>query len=193
VTGPVKQLALALDLTGQLVDSVRADQWDDPTPCAEWLVRNLVRHMVVGNQVFAAVLSGTPLAAAGTAALAAPPPADLAGAYRESADRLLAAFSQKGALEQVVTLPVGTMPGSGAARIRLVEMLVHGWDLAEATGQATAFPEDLAEQALAFTRPQLEALPPGHSPFSPPQPVADDAPAILQLVACLGRSVPAPG
>lgn len=193
MTGPVKQLALALDLTGQLVDGVRADQWDNPTPCDEWLVRHLVRHLAVGNQVFAAVLSGTPLAEAGTAALAAPPPADLAGAYRESADRLLAAFSQPGALEQVVTIPVGTMPGVGAAHIRMVEMLVHGWDLAEATGQATAFPEDLAEQSLAFTRPQVEALPPGRSPFSPPQPVADDAPAILRLVACLGRSVPAPG
>lgn len=191
MTGPADQLALALDLTGQLVDAVRTDQWDDPTPCDEWMVRDLVRHMVVGNQVFAAVLSGTPLAEAGTTALAAPPPADLAGAFRESAEQLLAAFGQPGALEQVVTIPVGTMPGSGAARIRMVEMLVHGWDLAEATGQATAFPEDLAGQALAFTRPQLEALPPGHSPFSPAQPVADDAPAILQLVACLGRSVPA--
>ena len=191
--GPAGDLTLALDLTGQLVGGVRADQWDDPTPCAEWTVRDLVRHMAVGNQVFAAVLSGTPLAEAGTAALAAPPPADLAAAFRESAERLAGAFGQPGALEQVVTIPVGTMPGAGAARIRLVEMLVHGWDLAEATGQPTAFPEDLAEQALAFTRPQLAALPPGRSPFSPPQPVADDAPAILQLVACLGRSVPAPG
>ena len=191
MTGPADELALALDQAGQLVDGVRADQWDDPTPCDEWTVRNLVRHMVVGNQVFAAVLSGTPLAEAGTTALAAPPPDDLAGAFRESAGRLVAAFGQPGALEQIVTIPVGTMPGSGAARIRVVEMLVHGWDLAEATGQATAFPEDLAEQALAFTRPQLEALPPGRSPFSPPQPVADDAPAILRLVACLGRSVPA--
>jgi uncharacterized protein (TIGR03086 family) len=191
MTGPADQLALALDLTGQLVDGVHADQWDDPTPCDEWMVRNLVRHMVVGNQLFAAVLSGTPLAEAGTTALAAPPPADLAGAFRESAERLLAAFGQPGALERVVTIPVGTMPGSGAARIRMVEMLVHGWDLAEATGQATAFPEALAEQALAFTRPQLEALPPGRSPFSPPRPVADDAPAILRLVACLGRSIPA--
>jgi uncharacterized protein (TIGR03086 family) len=191
--GPADHLALALNLTGELVDGVRAGQWDDPTPCAGWMVRDLVRHMVTGNQVFAAVLSGTPLAEAGTTALAAPPPADLAGAFRESAERLRAAFGQPGALDQVVTIPVGTMPGAGAARIRMVEMLVHGWDLAEATGQATAFPEDLAEQALAFTRPQLEALPPGRSPFSPPQPVAGDAPAILRLVACLGRSVPAAG
>jgi uncharacterized protein (TIGR03086 family) len=191
MTGPADELALALDQTGQLVDGVRPDQWNDRTPCAEWMVRDLVRHMVVGNQVFAAVLSGTPLAEAGTAALAAPPPADLAGAFRESAERLLAALGQPGALEQVVTIPVGTMPGAAAARIRVVEMLVHGWDLAEATGRATAFPEDLAEQALAFTRPKLEALPPGRSPFSPPQPVPDDAPAILRLVACLGRSIPA--
>jgi uncharacterized protein (TIGR03086 family) len=190
VTGPVKQLALALDLTGQLVDSVTADQWPGPTGCAEWTVRDLVAHMVTGNYLFTRVLRGTPLAEAREAVLAAPAAADLAASYRDAATELLAAFSQPGALEQVVTIPVGTMPGVGAAHIRMVEMLVHGWDLAQATGQATAFPDDLVEQELAFTRPQLGALPPGRSPFGPPQPAADDAPAIIRLVACLGRPVP---
>jgi uncharacterized protein (TIGR03086 family) len=190
MTGPVKQLALALDLTGQLVDSVAAAQWPQPTGCGEWTVSDLVAHMVTGNYLFARILRGTPLPQARDAVLAAPPAADLAVSYRDAAADLLAAFSGPGALEQVVTIPVGTMPGAAAAHIRMVEMLVHGWDLAEATGQATAYPDDLVEQELAFTRPQLAALPPDRSPFAPPQPVADDAPAILRLVACLGRPVP---
>jgi X-X-X-Leu-X-X-Gly heptad repeat protein len=69
------------------------------------------------------------------------------------------------------------------------EMLVHGWDLARATGQPVSFPEELAEQELAFGRGALQAIPPGRAPFGPPQPAAADAPVIGQLAALLGRAV----
>jgi hypothetical protein len=66
---------------------------------------------------------------------------------------------------------------------------VHSWDLARATGQpTTGLPEDLAEQELSFSRVQLEKLPPGRSPFAPPQPVQQGAPAIDRLAGLLGRS-----
>jgi len=191
VSGPVGQLSLALDLTGELVGGVRADQWAGPTPCDEWTVADLVTHMVTGNYVFASILHGTPLAQARSAAAGVQPGDDLAERYRDAAAKLVAALSQPGVLEQMFTIPVGTLPGVGAVHIRLVEMLVHGWDLAEATGQATAFPEGLVEPELAFTQVQLDALPPERRPFGPPQPVADSAPAILRLVACLGRPVTA--
>ncbi|HEY3979227.1 MAG TPA: TIGR03086 family metal-binding protein [Streptosporangiaceae bacterium] len=189
--GPVGQLALALDLTGELVAGVGAGQWAGPTPCDEWTVADLVTHMVTGNYAFASILHGTPLAQARTAAAAVQPGDDLAERYRDAAAKLVDAYGQPGVLEQMFTIPVGTMPGLGTLHIRMVEMLVHGWDLAQATGQPAAFPDDLAEQELAFTRPQLAALPPGRSPFGPEQPAAGDAPAIIRLVACLGR--PAPG
>ncbi|HMH92715.1 MAG TPA: TIGR03086 family metal-binding protein [Streptosporangiaceae bacterium] len=189
--GPAGQLSLALDLTGELVAGVGAGQWADPTPCDEWTVADLVTHMVTGNYVFASIARGTPLAQARAAAAPVPPGEDLAERYRDAAAKLVDAYGQPGVLEQMFTIPVGTMPGLGTIHIRMVEMLVHGWDLAQATGQATAFPDDLVEQELAFTRPQLAALPPGRSPFRPGQPAADDAPAIIRLVACLGRPVPA--
>jgi uncharacterized protein (TIGR03086 family) len=76
-----------------------------------------------------------------------------------------------------------------ALHLRLTELLVHGWDLAHATGQpTTGLPDDLAEQELAFSRVQLERIPPDRSPFAPPQPIDDAAPAIDRLAALLGRS-----
>jgi uncharacterized protein (TIGR03086 family) len=96
-------------------------------------------------------------------------------------------------LERSVTVPFGTIPGIVALHLRMTELLVHGWDLARATGQRPAFPDDLAEQELAFTRSKLTDIPPDRSPFGPPQPVADDAAAIDRLAACLGRNVTAPG
>lgn len=188
-SSPVEHLARAQEDTALLVAGVRDDQWDAPTPCAEWTVRDLVGHMVGGELVFGAVLRGD-----ATSPMDAPRPADPLGddpaaAYRAAAGALLTEFRRPGALEQTFTLPIGPAPGAAAAHLRLVETLVHGWDLARATGQPLRFPADIAEQALAFTRARLSDVPPGRSPFAPPQPVPDDAPAIDRLAAALGRPV----
>lgn len=187
-SSPVEQLRRALDDTGQLIAAVRAVQLSGPTPCADWAVRDLVAHLIAGNYLFASALrvespSPRPDGADG------PDGQALVGAYRDSVEVLLAAFELPGALERVVTVPFGSVPGIVALHLRVVEALVHGWDLARATGQPCHFADELAEQELEFTRVKLGDLPPGRSPFGPPRPVADDAPAIDRLAACLGRNV----
>jgi uncharacterized protein (TIGR03086 family) len=186
--GLLKQLALALDICGQLVESVRPAQWDGATPCPQWRARDLISHLIGGNIWFASSVSGTP------PTLSPPrpdgwPDDELAPAYRASAAALLGAFSQPGAFEKIVTVPIGKVPGIVAVHLRLTEVLVHGWDLAQATGQQPLFPEDLAEQELEFTIGKLPDVPPDRRPFGPPQPVADDAAAIDRLAACLGREI----
>ncbi len=116
----------------------------------------------------------------------------LAAAYRESAGQMLAAFRQPGALQQVLTVPFGTVPGIVALNLRLTELLVHGWDIARAARVAPAFPAGLAEQALAFTQANLASVPADRRPFAPPQPVPGSAPAIDRLAALLGLPVTAP-
>jgi uncharacterized protein (TIGR03086 family) len=170
----------------QLIAALRADQWAAPTPCTEWNVRNLVNHVVRGNRLFAAALRGEP-----------PPPAEPAdvlgddpvAAYRAASNEMQEAFRQPGALDRVVNVPFGSVPGGVALHLRNTELLVHGWDLARATGQAANFPEAAAQQELEFSRRALSQIPPGRTPFGPPQPVADDAPAIDQLAGLLGRQV----
>ena len=195
IAEPAGQLAQAIDATGRLVAAVRDDQWPDPTPCPDWTVRDLVSHIVTGNRMFAGILRGDPPAAPAGSPAADPGPAgeDLVTAYRDAASGLLAAFSEPGALERVVTVPFGTVPGIAALHLRITELLVHGWDLARATGQPASFPDDLAEQELAFSRARLGDSPAGRRPFGPPQPAAADAPAIDRLAACLGRTVATDG
>jgi uncharacterized protein (TIGR03086 family) len=180
---PIEQLASALDATGRVLASIAEDQWTLPTPCTEWTVRDLAHHLVTGNDRFTSALGGraptTPVSAE----------SDLSDAYHRSTRELLDAFGQPGALDSSVDLPIGTVPGLAALHLRITEVLVHGWDLARATGQAASFPEALAEQALVFSRAKLSDIPAGRRPFAPPQPIADDAPAIDRLAACLGRQV----
>jgi uncharacterized protein (TIGR03086 family) len=93
-----------------------------------------------------------------------------------------------GALERTHTVPVGTLPGPAVVHLRTVETLVHGWDLARATGRRAPFPDELAEAELTFSRDLLGRLPEGRQPFATSRPVPDDAPAIDRLAALLGRA-----
>src|SRR5215468_3281591 len=179
----VEQLGRASDAVAGLIGNIRADQWSAPTPCTGWTVRQVVNHLIGMNRVFAALLAGQ-----------APPPRppadhvedDPAGAYRDSAAALLAAFGRPGVLERSYHGPLGTATGAERLQIRLYDLLAHGWDLAQATEQPADLPDDLAEQSLAFARTQLTGQArPGR--FGPPQTVAGQAPAIERLVAFLGR------
>jgi uncharacterized protein (TIGR03086 family) len=112
------------------------------------------------------------------------------GAFRRTGRELREAFSSPGALEAVYTAPFGTGPGVVLVHVRIGELLAHGWDLAQATGQSADFPADLAEQSLAGLRRQLSSRPEGPgAPFGPEVAVPDDASAIDRLAGFLGRAV----
>jgi uncharacterized protein (TIGR03086 family) len=181
---PRGQLALALSATGDLVAGVRDEQWSAPTPCTDWTVRDLVNHLVGANLVFAALLRDRTPPDRGTDHLGENP----AVAYRDSGTAVQAAFDQPGVLERTYQAPIGSVPGAVMLHLRITDLLVHAWDLAQATGQPVDLPDDLAEQALAFSRAQLADLPRAGR-FGPAQPVTHNAPALDRLVAYLGRPV----
>ena len=187
----VDQLSAALDDTGQVIAGITADQWSSPTPCAQWDVLALVDHLVRGNRIVAAALTGSSPASPGvTGGAGADDDESMLESYRKSCTALVEAFGRPEALDRMVEVPLGTVPGVVALHLRLVEALVHGWDLVQATGQPSPLRDDLAEQELRFTQGALGSVPPGRTPFAPPQPVPDDAPTIERLAALLGRSVP---
>lgn len=173
MTDPLDGLARTLDVTAALVAGVGDDRWDAPTPCSGWTVRALVDHVLDVQRLVTARLTGEEPAPAGVEGLGA---------------ALLAAFRRPGVLDDVVAMPVGVVPAAVAVELQVTEYLVHGWDLARATGQPVdVLPADLAERALAFSRDALAQLPPERSPFAPPVAVDDAAPAIDRLVGLLGR------
>jgi uncharacterized protein (TIGR03086 family) len=110
------------------------DQWELPTPCAEWDVRLLVNHMVRGNLNYAALVRG------GTAerflrlrdrdALGTDP----LTAYRGSVRECAAAFTEPGALDRSVDHPLGRIGARQALAVRVTDVAVHTWDLARAVG-----------------------------------------------------------
>lgn len=191
-TSPVDDLAAALAATGALVASTPADRWGSATPCPEWDVRALVAHLVRGNWLFAAALGGQQPPAPPGDPVQDDAVLDDATSYDDSGRAVVAAFAEPGALERLVTVPFGTVPGAVALHLRTVEALVHGWDLARATGQRLTADDGVVEREIGFTEAALGQLPPDRSPFAPPRPVGADAPPLDRLAALLGRDVGLP-
>jgi uncharacterized protein (TIGR03086 family) len=177
------ELIDALDRTFQhaqgVIGNVRTDQYDDPTPCSEWVVRDLLGHTI-------GVVAGL-----GAAASGAPRPEfalgpDPAAQFQEAASSALAAWRTPGVLDRVIDAGPGPMPGRVLAGINLLDTATHTWDLATATGQSAELPDDVAESALEVSRatisPEIRA-----GRFGPEVPARSGAGPTEQLVAFLGR------
>jgi uncharacterized protein (TIGR03086 family) len=110
-------------------------------------------------------------------------------AYTASADAMMASFEEPGALGRMVSMPFGEMPAAGLAGFRFVDLVVHAWDLAKATGQDTDFAPDLCEAALAMSRQRMANMDGANLSFNDEVPVPADAPAADRLAGFLGRQV----
>jgi uncharacterized protein (TIGR03086 family) len=174
--------AEAIQRNQKRVENLRADQLDDPTPCTEWTVQALLDHIIGGYRMFAAAL-GAPVPESAN---------DPAEAHRAAGDAAVRAFGAPDAMQRsLVLLPVGEVPGEVALGLALTDAVVHGWDLAKATGQDTTIDESLAAMLLVGLEQSVTAdmrQPAGGMPvFAPPVPVDANRPAGDRLVAFLGR------
>jgi uncharacterized protein (TIGR03086 family) len=180
----------AVASTAEIVKATPGDRLDAPTPCSEWDVRALLNH-VIGTLWLAEALFGDqppryPMAPGSL------PPADLAGgdpaaAYAEAATAALAAASAGDALTRLHVTPLGEMPGPALAGFTTLDILVHGWDLATATGQPADLDAPLAAHVLGFAERALATPESRAARIGPAVPVAADAPVIQRLAAFLGR------
>jgi uncharacterized protein (TIGR03086 family) len=171
----------ALEQTGQIVAGVASSQRELPTPCTEWNVEALLNHMITVNWMFAGLAEGKPPESESQSN------GDAAVVYRQSADALNLAWQDSGRLEKTYQLPFGELNGEGVLGIHVIEAVVHGWDLAKATGQQPAYEPALVETATQGARASFNGPRGPGMPFAPEVPVSGDLPAIDRLAAFLGR------
>jgi uncharacterized protein (TIGR03086 family) len=176
----------ALMGTARLVDEVGYDQWTLPTPDEDWDVRALVGHVVAGNLWAAELAAGRTIDEVGDRLDGDLLGADPIGSYRDSAMAAAAAFEASGAMDAPCAVSYGPVPGWVYAGHRLVDVLVHGWDLAVATGQATTLAPDLVDVCLGIVLPQAAMLRATGS-FGGDVETPPDADPQTRLLALLGR------
>src|SRR4051794_27515081 len=167
-TDPRPGYRAALDWVTALTAAVRPEQLDLPTPCPEYDVRRLLGHLLCTVRRARAIPEGTspftiPTVVTGVADDA------LATTYAGDAKRALDAWADDARLDAVVTVPWGQVPGRGAVGAYTNETLVHGWDLAVATGQDCEADPELAAAVLAMAQRVIPAEPRGGEvPFAAP-------------------------
>jgi uncharacterized protein (TIGR03086 family) len=174
----------ALETTAGFVRRTDSSQLGLPTPCTGWDVRALLDHVVGNNHLYAAAAAGQ---AVDWADRDLPYVGDDPhGAYDRSVADVRAAFAAAD-LSATIRMPFGMVTVGQAVAVHVVDILVHGWDLAVATGQIPALPDDLAEAAIGI----VAAYPPDvwGSPvyFGEKVPSSPDDPPYVRLVALVGR------
>ncbi|MFB6437720.1 TIGR03086 family metal-binding protein [Streptomyces sp. NPDC056411] len=181
-TGVLDACERVLIVVEGLIRAVAPDQLGRPTPCADWDVRTLLDHLVRENLLWAGLANGTPPIGTTADHLGDDP----VGAFHAAAQTALTAFGRPGMLEQ----RYGPAPGRRIVEQLVIEMLVHGWDLATAIGHPRDLVPDLAESALPVVR-QIYGDQPRSTggSFAPPRPVPHRAPALDHLAGYLGRTV----
>ena len=116
----------------QVVRQLPADSWDRPTP-SNISARELVQHVVVGNRFTALLLAGVDRDEAQTLLAGDQVGNDPATAVADSARSQAHAFAATPP-ERPVPGPNGDVPAAAYLRFRLVDLVVHAWDLTRAAG-----------------------------------------------------------
>jgi len=185
VASPSEQLDYQAGALGKLIAGVKADQWDNPTPCAKWTVRDLAGHLVGGGTMFAASFRGETVDEGEAADVLGDDPA---GAWAQVIDDFKAAADAPGAMERDVVLPFATLPAQVALDVAKFDLLVHGWDLAKATGQQFDPPADIVANARATAEAIVDTARDGDT-FTDAVDAPEGASPIDQLAAFCGRRV----
>jgi uncharacterized protein (TIGR03086 family) len=176
----------ALEHTARYVAGVKDDQWHGPTPDDEWDVRTLVNHVVSGNFWVTPLVEGKTIEEVGDRYDGDVLGDNPSAAYQQSAKEAAAAFNAPGAMAAPCAVSYGPVPGEIYAGHRFIDVLIHGWDLAKATGQDTALPADLVEAAFEVVEPQRDLLS-ASGMFGSDIQVPKGADRQTQLLAELGR------
>lgn len=180
--GP-EQLAEIIPMLDALVAQITPDQLDRPTPCATFTVAGVLEHMIGGATAFAPAFRGD------AAPAAAAPDGTPQERFRRAMAGLLGAVHAPGAQERTIAAPFGEVPGSVFARFVAFDGLVHGWDLATATGQAYAPRDGIVAEVDGFVREVLVPEMRDGDTFAAEADAPAGATPLERLVAFSGRRV----
>ncbi len=138
MTGPMDIWQQVADRWTEVYAQVRDDQWDNPTPCADWTVRELVDHLQWHAQALRMLGADT----------------KPGGGWKQTRSAFDELLSDPSGLDGD-TPEFGGMPKPGLASFLIGDRLIHTWDLARAIGVDDTLPP----AAVAATMAGLQHAP----------------------------------
>lgn len=119
------------------VNAVRGDQWDDPTPCAEWTVRDLVNHVTAEDLWTVPLMEGATIPQVGDRFDGDVLGEDPVSSALEAAKHAVSVVAERLPRGEHVHLSYGDEDAAEYIRQLTADHLIHAWDLAAATGGDT--------------------------------------------------------
>ncbi|MFF8946232.1 TIGR03086 family metal-binding protein [Streptomyces sp. NPDC014864] len=189
MTDTVLDLGPQARVVARLAEGVREEQLAAVTPCPDYAVRHLLGHLlglaVAFRDAARKDLGGT----TDTRPDAAVP--DIGPGWREELpevlDALAEAWRDPAAWTGATRAGGVDLPGAVAGAVAADELVVHGWDLARATGQEYVPDPAAVEASYGFLRAAADGLDRLDGPFGPVVAVPEDAPLLERTVGLSGR------
>jgi uncharacterized protein (TIGR03086 family) len=165
----------------RLVAGVRDDQLGEPTPCREWTVTDLLAHVYQFASVFTTNARKEE----------AVPPDSLPDEWRTtipgSLQDLVEAWRHESAWQGRVSAGGIEMDAADNAVVAVEELVVHAWDLAQATGQELRVDALSLDEVDRFMTMFADAIASGRGPYGPAVHAPSGSDRLDRLVARAGR------
>ena len=170
-----------------VIAGAAADRWGSPSPCGDWRAADVVQHVLDMHGAMLLPLGRT-LSEAPTV------DADPLAAFRSARRDLTEVLADDTISQSDVPTPIGSMTlADHIDQVASEDLVVHGWDLAKATGQEHELDPEEVERMWPAAQQMDErlrtpgAFGPGVVVFGPVVEVPDDAPVPHRLLGLLGR------
>jgi uncharacterized protein (TIGR03086 family) len=159
---------------------------DGPTPCTDWDLRTLLNHTILWTSYSAERRAHGESVAEDlmTKDFTADP--GFRDDYARQVTKAAQAWGKPEAWEGELGVMGNAMPAAEVGAMLLMETVLHGWDVARATGQDYHADDAVAQAALEVVKAQAEMFR-KYEGFAGEVPVGDDAPALDRALGLAGR------
>ncbi|MFI1764800.1 TIGR03086 family metal-binding protein [Streptomyces sp. NPDC020800] len=189
MTDMILDLGPQTRIVARLAEAVTDDQLSAPTPCPDLAARHLLGHVQGLSVAFRDAARKDLGATTDTNPNAAVP--DIGPGWREelakALDELADAWRDPAAWTGMTRAGGVDLPGAIAGAVVADELVIHGWDLARATGQSYAPDPAALDSALVFLRAAADDPDRGGGLFGPLVPVPESAPLLDRALGLSGR------
>jgi uncharacterized protein (TIGR03086 family) len=176
----------AVEGFGRQIHAVGEDQWNLPTPCPDWDVRTLCNHLVNESLWTPPLMAGQTIEEVGDRFDGDVLGEDPKKSWDESARAAMSAVQQDGAMERMVHLSFGDVPGREYVLQLFADYLIHSWDLARAIGGDEKLEPELVDECARWFESMEAAYRAGGAIGERPE-VPDEADPQTRLLAMFGR------
>jgi uncharacterized protein (TIGR03086 family) len=181
-----KLMAQAAEAASAVAAGVSPDQYDRPTPCPGWDVRALANHLTHWTAVISERRARKEAPLESEDENTDYTGGDWPAFFAARVERAVAAWGEPGAWDGEITLVQDPLPAQMIGTMLFAELVMHGWDLAAATGQSLTVAPEVADAALRAIAGMAE-MGREWGAFGPEVVVPADAPDLDKALALSGR------